>query len=189
MIFSSGRCKKSGGENWNRDIRIRIYFQTYERWRHQDFRCGTIPELYCANTVSDLLGCKSCDLVRNCCYNVNLFTTSVFKYHWWGRVRVLNSDWKEIGSLNLATPGNSISCDAFGALMGRIPDGEINLDFILYEPCFGTTCRPIKDRKSFPRTLWRFVIKVPAGNPQFIEDYYLDETIHGSNEDTRGLCY
>lgn len=184
-----GRCRRNGGESWNREIRIRIFFQTYERFRNWDFRCETVPGLYCANTVSDLMGCKSCDILRNCCYYVNLFTPSLFTYHWWGKVFVYNSEWKEIGSLNLAQPGNSLSCDQFGALSGFIPEGDIHLRFILYEPCFGTTCRSMKAGKSFPRTPWIFTIDVPPGNPRYIEDFFLDEIIHGSSEDTRGLCF
>ena len=63
-VFTQGKCKKSSSnnpENWTRTFELRLTFSQYLRNTNTgDPRCDIINTAYCANSASDLMGCRTC---------------------------------------------------------------------------------------------------------------------------------
>lgn len=191
-LLTQGKCKKSSGDNpdnWTRDFRLRLTFSSYVRHMNGDIRCGTIQEQYCANSLSDLMGCRSCHWAIPGLLNVNLYSINIEPTKWFGTIELYDAtNNKSLGIVNLSNPNGRISCGFDGYFYGKIPaNKDLKIIVKALEPCFGTGfCRGGLNNK-YPRTLWYFEVFVPAGTEQFNKDDYLDEGKNGQIE-TGGLC-
>ena len=189
-VFTQGKCKKSSSnnpENWTRTFELRLTFSQYLRNTNTgDPRCDIINTAYCANSASDLMGCRTCHWALPGLQNRNLFTKSLSTDSWYGTISIYNADnGTSIGSVNLGDPNQkNVKCNVFGSFEGKIPDGNIKIVVKLFEPCFHTGyCRGTIGGK-YPRSIWYWEGNVNSS----AEHVKLDLEINESAIETIGLC-
>lgn len=169
-------------------MRLRLTFASYVRHMNGDIRRGTMQEKFCANTLSDLMGCRDCHWNIHGFYNQNLFYSQLTPTSWYGTIEIVNADnHQSYGVVNLASPNGRISCDAFGYFYGKVPNGNITIIVRAFEPCFGAgQCRSTMGGH-YPRTLWIWEKTISAEKQSINLDEYLDEGPNGLQQ-TDGLC-